>query len=377
VTDILIVGDTTRSPEMRHEVPVTIPDPFLYAEVDGARHVVTSSFELPRLQGLGLEVHPNEEFGLDELRRAGIPALELDDELNLRAVKALGLTRAAVPGTFPVGLADKLRAAGVELVPDDGLFVARRRVKTGAELAGIRRAQVAAEAGMTAARELLRRATVNGAGLELDGEPLTSERLKHAIAEAFVAHDATCEVFLVAHCPQSAIGHETGSGRIRPSEPIVIDVWPRDNESACSADMTRTFVVGDVPDEVAAWHCLCRQALDRALADLRPGVTGRSAYDAVCDIFEAAGYPTQRTKPEGETLEEGFYHSLGHAIGLDVHEQPVLGLLGREDLLAGEVFAVEPGLYRPGLGGVRLEDVVLLTEDGVEKLTSFPYDLEP
>ncbi len=141
--------------------------------------------------------------------------------------------------------------------------------------------------------------------------------------------------------------------------------------------MTRTFVVGDVPAEVAAWHRLCVEALERAFAAIRPGVTGRQVYDRACDVFEAAGYPTQRTKRDGETLEEGFFHSLGHGVGLEVHELPVLGIVGHEELLAGEVLAVEPALYRPGVGGCRLEDLVVVTEAGAENLTRFPYDLAP
>jgi Xaa-Pro aminopeptidase len=377
VADILIYADTLRSAELRHEVPVSIGDAFLYAEHDGTRHIVVSALETPRLEGLGFEIHPYEEFGADELRRSGLTWLEIDDEIMLRAVAALGIERATVPGTFPLLLADKLRAKGIELVPDQNSFVERRRVKSDAELAGIRRAQAAAEAGMTAARDLLRRAGQNGKGLEVDGEPLTSERIRAAISQAFLAHGASGDEFVVSHGPQSAIGHHAGAGQIEPGEPVVIDLWPRDNESACCADMTRTYVVGDVPDELAEWHRLCKEALDRAVGDVRPGVTAKSVYDGSCEIFEAAGYPTQRTKRAGETLDEGFFHSLGHAVGLEVHELPVLGMVGHETLLPGEVFAVEPGLYRPGFGGCRLEDLVVVTEGGAEKLTSFPYDLEP
>jgi Xaa-Pro aminopeptidase len=168
-----------------------------------------------------------------------------------------------------------------------------------------------------------------------------------------------------------------GAGQIEAGEPIVIDLWPRDGESACCADMTRTFVVGDPPDELVEWHRLCKEALDRALDDMRPGVTGKAVYEGSCEIFEAAGYPTQRTKQEGEPLSEGFFHSLGHGVGLEVHELPVLGMVGHEELKRGEVFAVEPGLYRPGFGGCRLEDLLVVTDDGAEKLTSFPYDLTP
>jgi Xaa-Pro aminopeptidase len=377
VPDVLICSDTLRSAELRHEVPIPIGDAFLYAEHDGVRHLVVSALETPRLDGLHLQLHPYEEFGADELRRSGMSWLEIDDEITVRAVLALGIQQATVPGTFPLLLADKLRARGVELVPNQEFFVDRRRVKSEAELAGIRRAQAAAEAGMAAARDLLHRADQNGKGLQVDGEPLTSERIKAAIAQAFLAHGASGDEFIVSHGSQSAVGHHMGAGQIEAGEPIVIDLWPRDNESACCADMTRTYVVGDVPDELAEWHRLCKKALDRAEQDLRPGVTGKSVYEGSCEIFEAAGYPTQRTKREGEPLEEGFFHSLGHGVGLEVHELPVLGMVGHEELLRGEVFAVEPGLYRPGFGGCRLEDLLVVTENGAEKLTSFPYDLRP
>jgi len=377
VPDVLIYSDAIRSAELRHEVPIPIGDAFLYAEHDGVRHLVVSALETPRLDGLDFQLHPYEEFGADELRRSGMSWLEIDDEITVRAVLALGIEQATVPGTFPLLLADKLRARGVDLVPNQEFFVERRRVKSDAELAGIRRAQAAAEAGMGAARDLLRRAEQNGKGLQVDGEPLTSERIKAAIAQAFLAHSASGDEFIVSHGSQSAVGHHMGAGQIEAGEPIVIDLWPRDNESACCADMTRTYVVGDVPDELAEWHRLCKEALDRAEHDLLPGVTGKSVYEGSCEIFEAAGYPTQRTKREGEPLEEGFFHSLGHGVGLEVHELPVLGMVGHEELLRGEVFAIEPGLYRPGFGGCRLEDLLVVTENGAEKLTSFPYDLTP
>jgi Xaa-Pro aminopeptidase len=235
-------------------------------------------------------------------------------------------------------------------------------VKNPAELAGIRRAQAAAEAGMAAARDLLRRATgAHGGELVADGAPLTSERGR------------------VRRLSLCAVGGRPpmGDGLLLAGEPIVIDLWPRDNESACFADITRTFVVGEIPDEVAYWHRHVKEVLDLAHSGLRPGVTGRALFDGTCDIFEAAGYVTQRTKAPDESLEDGFFHSLGHGVGLEVHEEPGLGMTGRKELVAGDVVAVEPGLYRQAFGGVRLEDLALITEDGAENLSSFPYDLEP
>ena len=376
--DVVIYADTFRSPELRHEVPIGIPDPFLYVEKNGTKHVQIGSLEIPRLAELGrFELHPAEEFGVDELRAAGLNREEIEDELRLRTLRALEVDRAVVPANFPLAAADHLRANGVDVVADRDLFDDRRRVKTQAELEGIRRAQAAAEAGMAAARDLLGRARPDGEALTVDGDPLTSERIKIAISQAFVAHGATADEFIVSHGAQSAIGHHMGSGPIRPREPIVIDLWPRDNESFCYADMTRTFVVGDVPDEIAEWHRLVKEALDRAVSEIRAGVQGKSIFEGSCEIFERAGYPTQRTKEAGKPLEDGFFHGLGHGVGLEVHEAPGMGIVGVEELVAGDVVTVEPGLYRQGVGGCRLEDLVVVTEDGAENLTSFPYDLDP
>jgi len=372
-------ADTYRSPELRHEVPIGIPDAFLYAERDGAKHIAIGAMEIPRLSELGLhELHPSEEYGADELIRAGgLSYSAVRQEVAIRAVKALGITSAVVPEAFPLWLADRLRGEGVELTVDGTFFDDRRRVKTDAELAGIRRAQRAAEAGMDAARDLLRRATGNGSGLQVDGEPLTVERVKAAMSQAFAAHGTTADDFIVAPGPQGAVGHDMGSGPIGAGVPIVIDIWPRDNESFMFCDMTRTFVVGEVPEDVQRWHALTKEALDRAISEIEDGADGRAIFDGTCEIFEAAGEPTQRTKEAGKTLSDGFFHGLGHGVGLEVHEQPGMGISAKDPLRAGDVVTVEPGLYRQGYGGVRLEDLVLVTKDGAENLTQYPYDLAP
>jgi Xaa-Pro aminopeptidase len=377
VPDVLIYADTIRSPEMRHEVPLAVPDPFLYAERNGARHVLVHSMEAARMGGLGLELHPPEEYGFDELVKQGLPRLEIYFELALRACRAWGLEQASVPHTFPLELADRLRGNGIELTPDREHFEARRRVKGKEELAGIRRAQRAAEAAMAAARDLLRSASPNGSSLVLDGEPLTSERIKRAIERVFSDHDCTGEEMIVAHGEQSAIGHHMGEGPIAAGEPVIIDLWPRDRHSACHADMTRTFCVGEPPAELVEWHGLVLDSLQASLATIKAGVQDKAVYDVASEVFERRGFPTMRTKQPGVPLQEGFYHGLGHGVGLEVHEAPSMGVTSKDDLLAGDVVTVEPGLYRPGFGGVRLEDLVVVTEDGVENLTEFPYDLAP
>lgn len=375
---VLIYGDSFRSADMRHAVPLGVPDPFLYAETNDSRHVFSNSMEATRLRELALfDVHVSEEFGIDELIESGLPRKEITAQLALRWVASLGPKRFSVPDTFPVWLADRLRADGVELDVEQELFDERRRSKTESQVAGMRRAQKAAEAAMDTCRDLLRRSEIHGDRLEVDGKHLTVERVKAAMSATFAAHDTTTDEFIVAPGPQGAVGHDMGSGPIPPGVPLVVDIWPRDNHSAVYTDMTRTFVVGEVADDVREWHRLCKDALDRAISEIRPGADAHAIFEGTCDIFEAAGEPTVRTKTPGEPLVDGFFHGLGHGVGLEVHEAPGLGQTSDKKLVVGDVVTIEPGLYRAGCGGVRLEDIVLVTDDGAENLTNYPYDLEP
>ena len=376
--DVLIFGDTVRSPELRHEVPVAIPDPFLYAEKGDRRVIVIHSLEIPRVRedAPALEVIAIEQLGVDELYAQGKQGWEIELELALRACRELGIESATVPAGFPVGHADHLRGNGIELTVDRDVFNDRRRSKNETELRGIRNAQRACEAALDVARDLLRRAKPNGASLELDGEPLTCERIKRSIEEVFAEHEVDGSDMIVSHGPQTAVGHNAGSGQIAPNEPIVFDLFPRDKATGCYADMTRTYVVGEPSDELKEWFRLVKQALETSTTGVKPGVNGRRLFEEVCELFHGAGHKTQLNKEPGEVLEDGFFHSLGHGVGLEVHELPSMGRSG-QDLVPGDVITIEPGLYRSGYGGVRLEDLVLVTEDGHEVITDYPYDLNP
>jgi Xaa-Pro aminopeptidase len=378
VPDVLIYGDTVRSPELRHEVPVAIPDEFLYAETGDRSAVIIHSLEIPRVreEAPQLEIIPIEQLGSDELYSQGKQGWEIELELALRACRELGIEQATVPATFPVGHADHLRANGIEVAIDRDLFDDRRRSKNETELRGIRNAQRACEAALDASRELLRRAEANGAGLEVDGEALTCERIKRLIEEVFADHEVEGGDMIVSHGPQTAVGHDMGSGQIAPNEPIVFDLYPKDKATGCYADMTRTYVVGEPSDELKEWYRLVKEALDTSTGEVKPGVNGRTLYEQVCDIFHGAGYKTQLNKEPGEVLEDGFFHGLGHGVGLEVHELPSLSRTGH-DLVPGDVITIEPGLYRSGFGGLRLEDLVLVTKDGYEVITDYPYDLTP
>jgi Xaa-Pro aminopeptidase len=379
--DVLIHGDTHRSAALRHELPLGILDPFSYFEVDGRRVVVIAAMEAGRIQEAadGVEIVDPYELGLDELVARGMRWHDMDAELCARAAARLGTRKLVVPAALPVGVADRLRADGVEVVPDELEFIRRRRSKNASEIDGVRGAQAAANEGMAAAAELLRTATARDGVLVHGGEALTSEAVRARIRDVCAERGAPAdEDIIVAAGAAGASGHEQGTGPLPAGVPVIVDIWPRDERSGCFSDMTRTFVSGGEPaEDVANWHALAQAALEAVYKRLRPGVTGRDLFAAACDVFEEAGEPTQRTKPEGETLRDGFFHSLGHGVGLEVHEEPSLGRTGADPLVPGDVVAIEPGCYRNGYGGVRLEDLVLVTEDGFERLTDFRYDLTP
>ena len=375
--DVVIYADTVRSPELRHEVPLGVPDPFLYVERDGARHVVVGSMEIPRLRGpRRLRAAPARGVRHRRAAASGMPRPEICDEIPCARCAALGVTSGGRPGGVPAA-ARRPAARGGRRADAR----ARRSSTTAAaskyaaELAGIRRAQAAAEAGMAAARDLLRRASANGGGARGRRRAADLERVKVAIAQAFVEHGTTADDFIVSHGEQSAIGHHMGEGPILAGETIVIDLWPRDNESSCYADMTRTFVVGDVPDEVAEWHRLVKEALDRALADIRPGVAGEDLFDGTCEIFEAAGLSDPAHEDAGQAARGRLLPlASATASGSRCTRQPVLGLAAtRADRRRRR--HRRAGSLPPGLRRCRLEDLVLVTEDGAENLTDFPYDL--
>jgi Xaa-Pro aminopeptidase len=319
------------------------------------------------------------ELGFLDLIRGGMPRDEAELEVVARAVERAGAREFAVPPELPVAVADRLRADGVTLTVDGSFFEMRRRAKSPAELEGIRRAQRAAEAAMGAAAATLREASpVDGRLVGGDGRPLTAEQVRAAAREAAAAAGAPAPADIMVTSALSGGGHDPGSGPLPADLPIVIDLWPQDEETGCWADMTRTFVRGELTPEVATLRDVVRDAIEGVRAAARPGVTGRELYDIAAGVVEEAGHPTQRTVEPGEALMHGFYFSLGHGVGLELHEDPGLGLSGTSPLVPGDVIAVEPGIEGlPGLGGVRYEDLLLITDDGCETLTDYPYELEP
>jgi Xaa-Pro aminopeptidase len=335
--------------------------------VNGRRAATVGVLDADKVAVLGIEVIDPSTLGGDALLASGISRHEFALEIALRACRELGLERAAVPPEFPVAVADHLRGNGLVLDVEPETFVLRRRAKTGAQLDGIRRAQHAADAAMAVAAQLIRELRPG----------LTSEEIRAAMTA--VCDELDCDLpgdVIVAHGAQSADGHESGFGALVAGEPVVVDIWPRDRASRCWADMTRTYVAGGgtPSDELAEYWRLTKESLELVYPEVRAGADANAIYRRSCEPYIAAGKPTQLTKTEGEVLRDGYFHGLGHGVGLEVHERPAL-TRSPDTLLAGDVITLEPGCYRQGYGGCRLEDLVLVTDDGCETLTDFPYDM--
>ena len=281
-----------------------------------------------------------------------------------------------MPPSFPLELADRLRANGIELRADRELFDERRRRKNATELAGLRRAQRAVEAALDVAREMLRSATVNGT-LVLDGEPLTSRADQGGGRARLRRARRVADEFIVSHGAQTAIGHESGHGAILPDEPIVFDLFPRDRATGVYTDMTRTYVVGDAARRAARVPPARKEALDRVVAAAKPGVNGRDAHRrsrAISSTSTAIRRSSRRSRARCSTAASSTASATASASRCTSGRGSAR--VG-DDLVAGDVIALEPGLYRAGYGGVRLEDIAIVTEDGLEVVTDYPYELEP
>ncbi|GAB6861616.1 M24 family metallopeptidase [Haloplanus litoreus] len=368
----LVDADGTDSTQ-RYLSGFDAPDPFVTCYTPDGVHLLVSGLEYGRAKKDARADTVSRLADYDYRERvseAGQVAGRAAVVADFLAERAVGSV--AVPARFPLGTADGLREAGVTVDVDDGDAVTRiRAVKTSEEVEYVRRAQRANERAMAAAESVIESATVVEGVLHRDGDPLTSEAVRREIELTLLREGCALDETIVACGADAADPHDRGSGPLRADEPIVVDIFPRDKGTRYHADMTRTFLKGTPDSTLREWFDLTDEARRAGLDALEPGVTGEAVHGAVCDVYEAAGVPTLRTNPGAET---GFIHSTGHGVGLDVHELPRIAPDG-DELEPGNVVTIEPGLYDPDVGGVRIEDLVVVTEDGYENLTDYPVEL--
>ena len=348
----------------------------LYARFGDADDLlVVSALELDRARAEGRAAHVADRADLGW--QDGQELLSSWAEIGARVLADRGAAAARTSALLPAGIAESLRAADVDLELDRALFVRERRRKSADETRWIERAQAAAEAACRVVIGDLGSALPDSDGwLDLDGRPLTSERLLARCQAVLQEHGCASSETIIAGSPECAMPHFRGAGPIRAGWPVIIDIFPRHLASGYHGDMTRTVVPGGPSAEVAGMHEACVAALDRGISLLRPGADGRDVHRAVCASLVEHGYGTTTRGLEGPPDGPRMIHSTGHGVGLEVHEAPNLRDVPYP-LEAGDVVTVEPGVYEAGLGGVRVEDLVAVTEAGCRNLTTLPRSLDP
>ncbi len=290
-------------------------------------------------------------------------------------VRRSGCKEVIVDRSLPMIYAEMLSRAGIVIRCDTEWGLIERRQKDEKEVAAIRYAQQQTEEVMKIACQTIARSSVGGDRiLMLDGRPLTSERMQSMIDVWLLERGFSNPMSIVASGSIGADCHDHGHGPLRSMEPIIVDIFPRDKKSLYHGDCTRTVVHGSISDEIASMHAAVARAKAAATSAVRAGVTGQQVHEATSRSIEASGYH-MGFPPEGACdAFTSMTHGTGHGLGLEVHEPPLLAVGGPE-LVVGDVVTIEPGLYCKAIGGVRLEDMVVVTQDGCINLNSLPEGL--
>lgn len=368
----LLYADTHASADMLYFGRVEVHDPFIALGVGGKKITVQSALEFGRVKKTGdFDVVLPREKWLARAREIYGPQAGVAEIIAaLAAHHRLRYFR--VPDDFPASLYVKLTKLGLRLAFADGLLFPEREIKTAWEADCIREGNRLCTVGYAVAEKILRAAKIRGRTLLYRGKPLTSESLRFALETAIAEQGGNPQDTIVAGGNQACDPHDRGSGPLRPHELIIIDIFPRVVKTGYFGDMTRTYLKGRASAAQRKLVATVREAQLRATRTIRAGIDGKLVHQAVTDCFAAAGYVTRQTK-NGAV---GFIHGTGHGLGLAVHDPGRMSAAVSYPLKKGSVMTVEPGLYYPGLGGCRWEDVVQVTATGSKPLSKYPYNWE-
>ncbi|MFU8892814.1 MAG: M24 family metallopeptidase [Luteolibacter sp.] len=373
----LLLHASSDDPDMLYFSRFHASDPYLAFRINGRRIGVGIPMEFARMKN---ESTYDDVLLLPELREGASRQFKLtngvqptDAEIVQYVAKLYGIKEFQIGHRFPAGLALELQAAGFKLdVAPPGGLLPERAIKTKDEIAALRMGNKASAAGHYAVAKTLEGATIRNGYVIHQGSKLTSERLREIIFSAVIQHGAVAADTIAAAGDQACNCHEAGTGPIRANELIVVDIFPRRLHDGYWGDMTRTFLKGKASDAQRHLVRTVKRGHELGIKACKPGATGGSVQKVVDDFFAKEGYKTIRNSRE----PEGFFHAIGHAIGLEVHEEPVLRANAKPKLKEGMVVTIEPGLYYRGLGGCRIEDVVHIIKGGCEKISSAPYKWE-
>ena len=360
--DAYVAYASSRDADMRYLTHFTTSDPFVFFKKPGERGVIIiSQMETGRA---------SREASAAVMTRtqAGFPDILKKEKDPYRATAAMiaGLVgkKILIPPNFPVALANAL-SEHCSLTVDTGTVMEMRSKKSRQEILVMKHVQKVTQKAMGLAVSLIRSASVKKGILHIDRQPLTAEYVKYSMHRLLLEHGCSAVDTIVSCGEETAIPHMTGTGPLKSDEPIVIDLFPVEEKSGYYADMTRTVVKGEPSTDILAMYDALRQAKQLGISRVKAGVLGSDVHQTVVDFFKDHGY---------ESNTRGFVHNLGHGVGLQVHELPTVGPAGKS-LVSGNVITIEPGLYFPGTGGVRLEDIGAVTAKGFDNFTVFPEDL--
>jgi Xaa-Pro aminopeptidase len=367
-----MVADSERDANMLYATGLFAPDPFIYFNFGGHPLLVMSDLEIDRARAQAPHCRVVSLGEIQrKLRRNGVKAPGFARVIR-QILREKKIRRAVVPDNFPLGLARELKKLGVKLKPRAAIFP-KREIKSADEVRKISAALMMAEVGMAEGMEVLRRSKIaRNRKLIYHGLPLTSERLRAVIDCAVLQASGLAANTIVAGGRQACDPHERGHGPLRAHEPIIIDIFPRSQKTGYFGDITRTVVRGRACEAARKLYDIVWHGQKIGFEKIRAKVKTAEVHKAVQDFFVKQGYKTGRRNGR----MEGFFHGTGHGLGLEIHEAPRLSAHSTDILRTGHVVTVEPGLYYPEIGGVRLEDVALVTTNGAKNLTRFEKALE-
>jgi Xaa-Pro aminopeptidase len=367
---LLIIAASERDADLYYVTRFLAPDPFPFFQVGEERVILVSDLELGRARNQAAveTILPLQKY--EDRAKGRVPQPTLLDAVD-EAFRERGVQHLLVPGNFPAEYADKLRARGYEVRVKEGTFFEERLVKSEAEVGWIAETLRLTEEAMAMAIDAIRETEIRGDDLYRAGERLTSEGMRRLIHHALLDRDCIADHTIVAGGEQGSDPHHEGTGPLVAHRPIVIDIFPRSSRTRYFADITRTVVRGRASARVKEMYEAVLQAQGQAVALIRDGADGATIHNEVEMVFEGLGFPTG----EMNGRIQGFFHGTGHGLGLEIHEPPRIGKRGVV-LRSGNVVTVEPGLYYAGEGGVRIEDLVVVTDAGCRTLTKFPKLLE-
>lgn len=371
--NLLIVADSEHDANMLYAVGMFVPDPFIYLRVQGKCHVVMSDLEIDRArkQAPHCKVLSWSQYA-QHLRKNGSPSPNFA-QVIAKILREKRLKKIFVPSDFPHGLARELRHLKVKVKVKEGGVFPQREFKKADEVKKISAALMMAEVGLSEGIQVLKRSKIGkDKKLLYHNLPLTSEKLRAVIDIAIIQAGGLAAHTIVAGGRQGCDPHERGHGVLRANEPIIIDVFPRSQKTGYFGDITRTVVKGRASETVRKIYQAVLHGQEIGFQKMGPNVSGSVIHKAILEYFEKEGFPTGKRKGR----MQGFFHGTGHGLGLEIHEPPRVSLTSADVLKPGHVVTVEPGLYYPNIGGVRLEDVAHITTDGVRNLTKFEKLLE-